>query len=164
VTLFSEARIAAGRPHPWLEQLFANALFSAGRVDEALQHYRLSCELGPRNELCHYSIAEILFSRRELHPAIEEYRLALMFTRDQNIALSCLLKSGEALAELGEFDAAEQAVRHALQIDGTNTRAQSLLEQMVSQGTSGRREGHHYVTPYITIKPNALDLSRPLRP
>lgn len=53
VTLFAHAEAAWGQPDMWLEQLYGNALFAAGRIDEALEHYEQSCAIQPRTEYCH---------------------------------------------------------------------------------------------------------------
>ncbi len=129
VRLFGQARAAARQPHPWLEQLYANALLSSGQVDEALQHYKESCALGPKNEHCHYQIAEILFERRQFRDAINEYQLALMFTGQEDVALKCLNRSGEALLQLGHYDAAERSFAEALRIDPSNETALRLRNQ-----------------------------------
>jgi len=129
VKLFSQARVAWGRPDPYLEQLYGEALSSAGRVDEALQHYRESCVLGPRSEHCHYEIAQILFDRHQFREAIEEYQLALLFTGNRELALSCLNKSGEALMDLGDYRNAEAEFTTALQIDPNNATTLSLRQQ-----------------------------------
>ena len=130
VTLFSQARAAWGRPDPNLEQLYATALFSSGRVDEALQHYQESCVLEPRSERCHYYIAQILFDRRRFRDAIAEYQLALRFTGKKETALACLNRSAEALLQLGEFDAAQSSLTNALTVDPGNVTALRLREQI----------------------------------
>jgi protein O-mannosyl-transferase len=133
VQLFSQARVAAGRPDFWLEDLYANALFSSGRIDEALQHYRESCAIEPRTEDCHYNIAHILSSRHQFREAIPEYKLALRFTANRGIALACLNESGEALLQLGEYDAAQQSFAKVLTVDPANATALRLQEQLINR-------------------------------
>jgi hypothetical protein len=132
VKLFSQARVAWGRPHPWLEQLYAYCLVSSGRVDEALQHYQESCALEPRVDNCHYDIAQILFDRRQFRDAIREYQLALKFTANPERALSCLNKSGEALLQLGKYDAAQKSFAEALTIDPGNATALRLRDKIIN--------------------------------
>ena len=136
VTLFSHARMALGRPNFWLEDLYANALASSGRVDEALQHYKESCALEPRTEHCHYSIARIMLGRRQFRDAIPEYRLALKFTANPEIAVLCLNESGEALLQLGEYDAARNSFAEALAIDPKNATALRLREDAIHRKVS----------------------------
>ena len=137
VKLFSQARVAAGRPDFWLEDLYANALFSSGRVDEALQHYQESCAIEPRTEDCHYNIAHILFGRHQFRDAIPEYQLALRFTANREMALSCLNESGAALLQLGEYDGAQKAVAKALTIDPSNATPLRLGEQIINRKGGG---------------------------
>jgi len=131
VTLFAQARSAWGQPDMWLEQLYGNALFSAGRTDEALQHYGESCRIQPRTEYCHYNIAHILAGRGQFIDAIAQYQLALQYTRNRDMALLCLTESAEALLRLGEFDAAEKSISQALTIDPTNSIALQLQQQII---------------------------------
>lgn len=131
--LFGQARIAAGRPDPWIEQLYANALLSAGHVDDALEHYQKACALGPMSEYCHYSIAEILFDRHQFRRAVEEYQFALRVTGKKEIALDCLNKSGEALLQLGEYDAAQRSFAEALSIDPGNATALRMREEIFTR-------------------------------
>lgn len=135
VTLFSHARVAVG-PNFWLEDLYANALASSGRVDDALGHYKESCALQPRTEHCHYSIARILLSRGQFRDAILEYQLALRFTANPEIAVLCLNESGEAQLRLGEFDAARKSFTEALAIDPRNTTALRLQEEANGKKTA----------------------------
>lgn len=133
VTLFSQARTAYGRPHFWLEQLYANALVSSGQVDAALEHYQESCAIQPRTEYCHYSIAHILLGRRQFRDAIMEYQLALQYTANRDMALLCLNESGEAHAQLAEYDAAQQSFAQALKIDPGNATTLRLRERMMNR-------------------------------
>ena len=132
VTLFAHARAAWGQPDLWLEQLYGNALFSAGRIDEALQHYQTSCAIQPRTEYCHYNIAHIFSGRGQYLDAIREYQLALEFTANRDMALLCLTESAEAEVQLGDYAAAQNAINQALKIDPSNAAALRLRSQIVS--------------------------------
>ena len=133
VSLFAQARTAWGAPDMWLEQLYGNALFSAGRTDEALQHYQESCAIQPRTEYCHYNIAHILAGRGQLIEAVPEYQLALQYTANRDMALLCLDESGEALLRLRDYDGAQRGVAQALAIDPTDATALRLREQIIRQ-------------------------------
>lgn len=130
VKLFGHAREVERRPNPWLEQLYANALLSNGQVDEAFQHYQVSCALGPRNEFCHVRMADILFDRGYLARALEEYEVALMLTHNKEVALTCLIKSGQAWLRLGDYNAAQKFVNEAQRIDPPNSEASRLREEI----------------------------------
>ena len=131
VTLFAHARAAWGRPDMWLEQLYGNALFSAGRIDDALEHYQASCAIQPRTEYCHYNIAHIFLGRGQPHDAIREYDLALRYTANREMALLCLTEKAEAQLQVGDYIAAESSVVKALTIDPSNSAALQLREQII---------------------------------
>lgn len=133
VTLFAQAERAWGQPDMWLEQLYGNALFSAGRVDEALQHYQQSCAIQPRTEYCHYNIAHIFSGRGQFRDAIGEYQLALRYTASRDMALLCLSESGEALMQLGDYDAALKSLSEALAISPGDVTALRLRQQVIQR-------------------------------
>jgi len=132
VTLFAHARAAWGQPDMWLEQLYGNALFSAGRINEALEHYQTSCAIQPRTEYCHYNIGHIFSGRGRYRDALREYQLALEFTANRDMALLCLTESAEAELQLGDYAAAQDTVNQALRIDPANSAALQLRTQIVS--------------------------------
>lgn len=130
VTLFAQARASWGQPDMWLEQLYGNALFSAGHTDEALDHYQQSCAIQPRTEYCHYNIAHILAGRGQWSEAIQQYQLALQFTASREMALLCLTESGEALLRLGQYEAAQRSATQALSIDPGSPTALELQQEI----------------------------------
>ncbi|HKV82420.1 MAG TPA: tetratricopeptide repeat protein [Candidatus Sulfotelmatobacter sp.] len=131
VTLFAHARAAWGQPDMWLEQLYGNALFSAGRIDEALGHYQASCAIQPRTEYCHYNIAHIFSGRGQFRDAIREYDLALRYTANREMAVLCLTEEAEAQLQVGDYLAAESSVAKALNIDPSNSAALQLRAQII---------------------------------
>ena len=137
VTLFAQAETAWGQPDMWLEQLYGNALFSAGRVDEALLHYQASCAIQPRTEYCHYNIAHILSGRGQFREAVREYQLALKYTASRDMALLCLNESGEALMQLGDCDAALKSFSDALTINPGDLTALRLRQQVIQRMGGG---------------------------
>jgi tetratricopeptide (TPR) repeat protein len=131
LTLFAHARAAWGQPDMWLEQLYGNALFSAGRTDEALEHYQASCAIQPRTEYCHYNIAHIFSGRGQFRDAIREYDLALRYTANRDMALLCLTEDAEAHLQVGDYIGAESSIVKALTIDPSNSAALQLREQII---------------------------------
>jgi hypothetical protein len=139
LSLTTRARIVAGKPDWMLEELFADALLTTGRVDEAFQHYREACALDPNLADCHYNMAEILFTGRQLQSALEQYQLAGRFSDSRDMALSCLINSGEILMSLKDYQAAEMEFAAAMQIDPGNATALSLRREAAEQAGSGSR-------------------------
>ncbi len=133
VTLFAHARSAWGRPDMWLEQLYGNALFSAGHIDEALNHYQQSCAIQPRTEYCHYNIAHIFSGRGQWSEALREYTLALQYTANPQMALLCLNESAEVQIRVGDFPDAERSLSQALQIDPSDPAALHLRTELMQR-------------------------------
>ena len=133
VKLFTQASIVAGRPDPVIEAALGDAMVVAGRYDEAYQHYGKACILLPGDDVCRYNMAEILFHRHQLRDALEQYQLAESLTHSQDMALSCLINSGEILLALGDYNTAQMRLAAALQIDPSNDMALRLQRQALNQ-------------------------------
>ncbi len=129
VTLFGYTRTVYGRPNSWLELLYGNALREAGRSEEALQHYKQSCDLSPEDR-CYFYSAEIEFDRHEFEQAEKDYVVALKLTHKKAIALTSCNKSAEALLSVGNSAAAERAVEMALAVDPEDATALQLQERI----------------------------------
>ncbi|HEU5399931.1 MAG TPA: hypothetical protein VFU86_01165 [Terriglobales bacterium] len=130
VALFTHAAVVEKAPDSMLEDMIADALVADHQIDEAFAHYRKSCELDPQFDLCHYNMAEILFSRYAVSAALEHYQLAGRYTKSPQMALNCLVNSGEALLDLGDLDSAERQLSYALSLDPQNPGANRLMAQV----------------------------------
>jgi protein O-mannosyl-transferase len=137
VTLFGRARALATKSDPALEEALGDALIGAGRYDEAFAHYRETCILRPGFDLCHYNMAEILYHRNQLQDSLQQYQIAGRLTKQQDIALSCLVNSSEILLKLGDYQDAAIEITNALQLDPNNADALRMRGQ-VSQWTGQR--------------------------
>jgi protein O-mannosyl-transferase len=134
--LFTQARVVAGRPDFFLEEPLADALYSDGQLDEAVQHYREACRLRPAYVFCHYNMAQILLKRHQFGDALEQYELALRLADSKGMAVSCLINSGKILLEFGDYKTAEMEFARALQIDPENNTALLLRQQALNQENS----------------------------
>jgi len=140
VKLFTHARMVAWRPDSVIEESLAEALFAAGRFDEAFPHSREACVLRPDDANCHYHMAEVLlFVRHQLPDALEQYQLAARFTNAKDVELRCLINSGEILLDLGDYETAEVKLAAALQIDPNNSTALLLRQRAFNQKSSKNR-------------------------
>jgi len=74
VTLFTHARTVAWRPDYDIEGYLGDAMFAAGRYDEAFQRYRDKCGLQPNDADCHYNMANSLFYVGRYDEALQQYR------------------------------------------------------------------------------------------
>jgi len=133
ITLFTRVRQVAEHPDPMIEEYFADALANAGRADEAFSHYRESCDLQPNGDLCHYNMAEYLFSRYRLSEAVEQYRISAALTSKRDVALSSYLNSADALMTMGDYQSAELELSRALEMDPNNARALALRQQALNR-------------------------------
>lgn len=129
VTLFTQAHNVAARPDALIESGLADGLMSAGRTDEALSHYQVSCELDSQSPFCHYGIARILFDKNQFVRAIDECHATARLTNNQVVALACYDKSGAVMLQLGELDAAAREFESALAIDPDDQTALSLRQE-----------------------------------
>ena len=132
VRLFTQASVVAGRPDPVIEAALGDALVVDGRYDEAYQHYANACVLLPGDDSCRYNMAEILFHRHQLRDALEQYQLAESLTHSHDMALSCLINSGEILLDLGDYQTAQMKLAAALRIDPNNSTALRLRQRAVN--------------------------------
>jgi protein O-mannosyl-transferase len=133
VKLFTHANIVAGRPNSTLEELLADSMVSAGHVDEAFRHYREACALRPDFALCHYRMAEILFTGNNLREALEQYQIAGSLSESKDIVLACWINSGEILLGLGDYEMAEKKFAAALLIDPNNSTAFQLRKRALTR-------------------------------
>lgn len=133
VELFTQARTVAGRPDFIIEEGLAESLASTRRFDDALPHYREACELRAGYARCHYMMADALREQGQLRSALEQYQFVARYADNPDVAVMCLLKSGEVLVELGDYETARAQLAAALKIDPTNLRAQQLLQQTAGQ-------------------------------
>jgi len=137
VKVFTRAALVANRPDVTIEEALGDALASAGRYNEAYKHYGAACTLLPRYPLCHYNMSEILFNRHQLRDALEQLEIAGSLADNKDLALSCLINSGEILLALGDYHTAQMRFAAALQIDPGNDLAQRLQKQALSQEGAG---------------------------
>lgn len=125
--LFNHAKAVSPEPHYMMEHLIGDSLIAEKRIEEALEHYERSCELNPTFDLCHYNIAEIVFTRYDVRRALDEYELAGRYTRSRAIAVNSLVNSAEALLDLGDRNSAQTRLANALALDPGNERAREMM-------------------------------------
>ncbi len=129
-TLFTRARLVAKYPDPMIEEFLGDALASAGLPDDAFQHYEESCRLAPNGDLCHYNMAEYLFSRYRLSEAVQQYQLAASLTSNRTVELSSYLNAADALISMGDYSSASTMLSLALQLDPGNESARRLMQRL----------------------------------
>jgi tetratricopeptide (TPR) repeat protein len=88
------------------------ALASRGRIDEAIEYYRMALEFEPDFAEAHYNLGLALVGRGRVDEAIEHYRMALEFKPDYADAHNNL---ATALANRGLIDEAVEHYHKALE-------------------------------------------------
>jgi tetratricopeptide (TPR) repeat protein len=86
----------------------------AGRLEQAIDHYRSALRLNPIDAPAHYDLGNALLQRGDLDDAIDRYRRALEIAPDYAEAHGNL---GLALKRRGEMKEAIRHFRRALEID-----------------------------------------------
>jgi tetratricopeptide (TPR) repeat protein len=101
-----------------------NALFDAGRVQEAIEHYQQAFHLGRDRVATHNNLGLALAALGKIDEAIEHYHQALRLKPDDATTHSNL---GLALATLGKTDEAIAHYREALRINPDHAGAHNNL-------------------------------------
>ena len=117
----------------------AQALDAHGRLDEALEQYRISLDLDPGDPITHNNIGRVLANLGRYDQAVEEFAIAVRLKPDFAIAQVSL---GNALRLKGDYAAAVAAHRRAVEIDpsygdayynlGLDLEAQGRLNESVA--------------------------------
>jgi tetratricopeptide (TPR) repeat protein len=116
LVLFTRASRLASRPDRAIEDNLGEALFSAGRYEEAMPHFTLAVMLFPQDSLAHYNIGTYWLVKDQPRTAIREFQTALQTPENRNLAVSCYNNLAVALLQLGDFDGAERNYTAALQL------------------------------------------------
>ena len=127
--LWGHERQHLKQPHTLVEMYYGDALLLANRTDEALEAYQRSCSVDSGNDLCHYSAALILHSKKRYAEALQEYQIAFERTKVPYVKLYSLINTGQILLATGDLLGARQDLRFALQMDPNNQDALRLLAQ-----------------------------------
>jgi len=117
VALFTRAHQVSPSPDSIIESELGVALFSAGLVDESLQHYRVAERLDPESARTHYDIATALLAQEDFAPAVPEFLAALRYAADDVVRVSCLNNLGSLYSRLGNTQAAWENYSAALRVD-----------------------------------------------
>lgn len=97
------------RPHNAL----AKALKAQGKIDEAIRHYHLAIQFGPRNANAYYNLANTLKSQGKVDDAIACYYKAVQINPD---FIKAHYNLGNVLRAKGKFDEAIEHYRSVLNL------------------------------------------------
>jgi tetratricopeptide (TPR) repeat protein len=133
-------RIFRGRPDdPVLHYEVAGALARAGRIDEAMGHYRASVKLKPDYAAAHSDLGQLLSNLDRVDEAIAHYRQAIevepsLFSAHYNLA--------SGLAATGDLDEAIESMTRCAELAERANRADLVarVKDRLRQLKDARRE------------------------
>ena len=112
---------------PWSGRAHYNlgcALHKAGRVDEAIDHYRRALEISDRGALVHSSLGVALVQRGEVEEGLQHLAKAVELDPEQ---AECRNNLGHALVGIGKPREAVVQLQRALEIDSDYANAHNNL-------------------------------------
>jgi len=116
LTLFTRAEQVVSAPDYTIEDDLGQALFAAGRYDEAMQHFQVAQALNNRDPLSHYNIGTVFLHRGKAQDAISEYQAALQ-SWDPRVTKFVLNNLGSAYLLAGDYQQAERSYTASLELD-----------------------------------------------
>ncbi len=103
---------------------FGYALYLKGRIDDAIEHYKMSLKIDPRNLDANNNLGVAYHVRKQIDKAIEQYNIALSINP---YSIDVRLNLGQAYLESMLIDKAIEQLQFALKIDPDSARAYGLL-------------------------------------
>ncbi len=102
-----------GLPYPraWFE--LGNDAAAHGDLDASIVYFSKFLAAQPRNVAARFNIASAYYKKGDYRPAIAEADQCASLEATPNVAASCLLLAADALAKLGDRDAADEHLLRA---------------------------------------------------
>jgi len=136
LTLFTRAEQVTNGPDYTIEDDLGQALYSVGRYDEAMQHFRVAQALNSRDPLSHYNIGTDFLRRGKTQDAIREYQAALQ-SWDPRVTKSVLNNLGFAYLSVGDYQEAEESYTATLKLDPLH------YTSLLGRGQAFYKEGNY---------------------
>ncbi|HUO61292.1 MAG TPA: tetratricopeptide repeat protein [Candidatus Acidoferrales bacterium] len=155
LTLFTRARELAIVPDYQIEGLLGEALDSAGRFEEARQHFETARALNGRDPLARYNIGTYLLREGKPLDAISEFQTALQFSTDRTVTASILNNLGVSYLLSENYVEAVRTYTEALKLDSSHY--SSLLGR--GQAFYKQQKYHEAADDFaraLAIKPQAV--------
>jgi tetratricopeptide (TPR) repeat protein len=99
------------------ENNLADALWSDGRLEEALPHFQAAVRLQPRDPDKHVNLGAALGAAGQTQSAIEEYQTAIHYTSNPRKQARCYETLGTLYGRVGDYSEMRQSYRKALAAD-----------------------------------------------
>jgi tetratricopeptide (TPR) repeat protein len=107
-----------------------NLHYAAGRMNEALSHYKETVELDPENPIYMKNLADLLYSeKKDVEHAINLYEKILTFNPED---IQTLMIMGHLCVSLERFNDALDYYNRILDIEPWNDEAQQFVDQLIA--------------------------------
>ncbi len=143
LTLCNHA-LAVTENNSFMHHSLGNALRQAGRLEEAVAHYRRSLEIEPDYAQSHGNLANALYLLGRDEEAIEHYQRAVELKPDY-VNARCNLAL--ALSRRGDYEDAMRQYEHVLEVERDNAAAMNGIAWILcTHPEREKRDGHRAVT------------------
>lgn len=129
------------------------AMYSAGRIDDAISRFNEALQLDPALAKAHLNLGVALISKEKLTDAARHFRRSMQIDPGRALAPNNL---AGVLKMQGRIDEAIEYYNKALQIDPDHYRAHYALAEILSEQNKSDQALVHY-RQAIRIKPNFAD-------
>jgi protein O-mannosyl-transferase len=134
LTLWSHALQVTNR-NSFAEDSLGGALINAGRIEDAVPHFRNAVAIDPRDPVAHLNIGAYEQQQGQLENALGEYQQVLSLTSDKRLRSNALGNSGSAYRHMGDAVRAKQNYEDALRI------APNQIMSLLGMGLLAQRSG-----------------------
>jgi protein O-mannosyl-transferase len=134
LTLWSHALQVTNR-NSFAEDSLGGALINAGRIEDAVPHFRNAVAIDPRDPVAHLNIGAYEQQQGQLENALGEYQQVLSLTSDKRLRSNALGNSGSAYRHMGDAVRAKQDYEDALRI------APDQIMSLLGMGLLAQRSG-----------------------
>jgi tetratricopeptide (TPR) repeat protein len=134
LTLWSHALQVTNR-NSFAEDSLGGALINAGRIEDAIPHFRNAVEIDPRDPVAHLNIGAYEQQQGQLENALGEYQKVLSLTSDKRLRSNALGNSGSAHRRMGDPAHAKENYEEALQL------APDQIMSLLGMGLLAQRSG-----------------------
>jgi Flp pilus assembly protein TadD len=148
-TLFERA-LAVTKDNPIAQSSLGTALGEAGRLPEAMEHFREALRLKPGSALAHNNLGNALLHTGQPQEAMEHFREALRLRPDDAEAHNNL---GVALAQTGQPQEAMEHFREALRLKPDDAKTHYNLGVALAQTGQPQEAIKHYQEA-LRLQPN----------
>ncbi len=128
--------------NPVAENNLADALRSAGRLDDALPHFQYATQLQPHDPASRVNLASALAESGRLQDAIEQYAVAAQLSSDPIVQARVYESLASLYSAVGDYSKVRESYQDALRVDPQ--RSQEMVSHL-SQSAAVQPEAAIYM-------------------